>query len=250
MARGVLDRLGFVRENEYLVISYPMWQGILAYRILARVNKGFEKLNYGVLPVDPTATGVATGIMLANAYSGAFAWAWAPLPILARRTDMWWFDNKDKLIQARWRISPYVLRNFLFLWTGTQSAQFEGILTADPTVPSDFGYWRGTIELPILPFMHIQMGCYNHTNMNLIADARFEYAEYNAELIRDPNLLFKLMNRIGDRSTREAHWMTYPGEVKIPTDPFSRAYNIVQPIPLSKDLQTVREDVAEYFGGA
>lgn len=236
--KRILDEKGFVRENEFLVVSFPMFQGILAYRILARVNKGFETINYGVLPIPAAAP---TGVVAAGASSGRFGFPWAVLPA-ERRVDMWWFDHRDKLIQLRMRISPFLLRNFLYLAVGTQEAQFMSIATADETVPSDFGYWRGTLELPVLPFMHFEMSSFNYTNMNLIGDVRFEYGEYTVELIRDPRLLFDLMNR------RElAHWMTFPGEVKIPTDPFSRGYNIAQPIPLSKDPAEVTRSVAQFM---
>lgn len=215
----------------------------MAYRIRARINKGFEKINYGILPVDGDGDGVNDGIVVANASSGRFSFSWTALPV-ERRTDMWWFDNKDKLLQVRIKASPYMFRNFLFLATGVQEAQFLGVVVADETVPTDFGYWRGTIELPVIPFMHMQMSSFNPTNMTLIGDVQFEYAEYVADLVRDPELLWKIMNR-----KELAHWLTFPGETKIPTDPFTRAYNIVQPIPLSKNLEDVRRSVAEFMGG-
>lgn len=238
-----MDEKGFVRENEFLVISFPMWRGILAYRILARINKGFEKINYGVLPLDPTDSGVNDGQILANTTSGRFAFSWAILPA-EQRNDMFYFDNKDKIKHVRIKVSPYILRNFFFLAVGVQQATYQGIAVADDTIPSDFGYWRGTFEIPILPYMHMQMSSYNHTNMNLIGDIQFEYGEYTVELIKDPGLLFDLMNR-----RIWAHWMTYPGETVIPTDPFTRAYGIDQPIPLSKSMEKVRASVAKYMGG-
>ena len=240
---AILDDMGFVKENEYIVVSFPMFRGILAYRVMARVNKGFEKINYGALPI-PTAVPWAarTGLVPANSNSGPFPWPWAVLPA-ERQTDMWWFDNNDKLVSSRWKISPYMLRNFLFLAVGTQEIVYLGIATADATMPSDFGYWRGTLELPILPYMHMQMSCFNMTNMDLLADVSFEYAEYAIELIRDPQLLWELMTR-----RKRAHWQTYPGEIRIPTDPFVRAYHIQQPIPLSRNLDEVRRSVMEFMG--
>lgn len=223
-----------------LVVSFPMWEAILAYRVLARVNKGFEEINYGIFPIPPAAP---TGVVGAGATSGRFGFSWAVLPA-ERRSDMWWFDDTDKLLQVKIRVSPFLLRNFIFIAVGTQEAQFLGIATADDTVPSDFGFWRGTIELPILPYMHIEMSSYNHTNFNLIGDVRFEYGEYRVELIKDAELLWKLMTK------RElAHWLTLPGEIKIPTQPFSKSYDIEQPIPLSRDIGEVRKAVKEIFGG-
>lgn len=220
-----------------------MWSGILAYRILARVNKGFEKINYGILPIDGDGDGTNDGLVMAGLTSGRFGFSWAILPG-ERRPDMWWFDNRKKLMHVRIKISPFLLRNFIFLAVGVQPMNFMGIAVADDTIPSDFGYWRGTFELPILPFMHFEMSSFNHTNMDLYADVQFEYAEYRVELIRDPLLLFNLMNR-----KIQAHWLTFPGEVQIPTDPFVRAYKIEQPIPLSKNLDEVRESVAKFMGG-
>jgi len=217
-----------------------MFQGILAYRILARTNKGFEKINYGALPLPNWAA--RTGLIAANSSSGRFLWSWGVLPA-ERQTDMWWFDNNDKIVASRWKVSPYMLRNFLFLAVGTQEIVYLGIATTDDTVPSDFGYWRGEIELPVLPYMHMQMSSFNMTNMAILADVAFEYAEYNVELIRDPVLLYNLMTR-----RERAHWMTYPGETRIPTDPFVRAYKIQQPIPLSRNLDEVRRSVMEFMG--
>ena len=236
----VLDENGFVKENEYLVVSFPMFQGILAYRVVARVNAGFENINYGALPLPNFAA--RTGLIAAGASSGRFLWPWDVLPA-ERQTDMWWFDNNAKIMQVRWNIRPLMLRNFLFLAVGTQEAVYMGIAVADDAVPSDFGYWRGSIELPVLPYMHIQMSSYNNTNMAILADASFEYAELQVELVRDPTLLWELMTR-----RRRAHWMTYPGETRIPTDPFVRAYDIQQPIPLSNRLEVVRREVAQFMG--
>jgi len=217
-----------------------MFQGILAYRVVARVNTGFERINYGALPLPNWAA--RTGLIAANASSGRFLWPWGVLPA-ERQTDMWWFDNNNKLIISRWNIRPLMLRNFLFLAVGTQEIVYMGIATADDTVPSDFGYWRGSIELPVLPYMHIQMSSFNMTNMDILADASFEYAELQVELVRDPVLLWELMTR-----RKRAHWMTYPGEIRIPTDPFVRAYDIQQPIPLTRSLDVVRREVAQFFG--
>lgn len=241
---AILDDMGFVKENEYLVVSFPMFRGILAYRITARVNKGFEKINYGALPLNAAGpTFAARNGLVAPGDSGPFPWAWGVLPA-ERQADMWWFDNNDKLISSRWKISPYMLRNFLFLAVGTQEIVYLGVAVADATLPSDFGYWRGTIELPILPYMHMQMSCFNMTNMDLLADVSFEYAEYAVELIRDPTLLWELMTR-----RIRAHWQTYPGETRIPTDPFVRAYDIQQPIPLSRNLAEVQRSVAKFMMG-
>lgn len=243
MANKVLDEKGFVNPNQFLVVFFPMWQGILAWRVLGRVNMGFEKINYGVLPLDGDGDGVIDGIVPANSSSGRFAFPWAVLPT-ERATDMFWFDNRDKLKHVKIKISPYLLRNFFFLAVGVQEANYQGMAVADDTVPSDFGYWRGTFEIPVLPYMHFQMSCYNHTNMDLIGDVEFEYGEYMVELVDDPLLLFNLMNR-----KEWAHWMNWPGETKIPTDPFVRSYNIEQPIPLSKRLEDVRRSVAEFMSG-
>jgi len=228
--KQILDELGFVRENQYLVVYFPQWEGLLGYRIRARVNKGFEVINYGPLPIPD---GIAKG----NTNTGVFKLRWDILPI-ERREDMFWYDIPSKLLHVYLDFHPFILRNYLYLTEGIQQARYLGLVTADSKTGSDFGYWRGEIELVILPFMHIAFDCFNKTNMNLYTYLRIKYGEYLIELITEPKELFGLMTR-----KIPAHWVSYPGQVPFPVDPFQRAYGISKPFPLRKTLEEVIADI-------
>jgi len=238
---GILDEKGFVLENQYLVVSFPQWNGILAYKVLARTNKGFEELNYGALPVS--FSGHTSGVIPANNRTGSFKISWTRLPT-ERATDMFWYDDPSKLLHVKLDIKPFMLRKYLYLTEGIQQVRYLGVVTADPSMGDDFGYWRGEKELIILPFMHIAFDVYNKTNMDLRTYLRIKYGEYKVEFIKDADLLFNLMTR-----KIRAYWFTYPGEIPFPTDPFVRAYNINQPFPLRTEKSQVQTDVGIILAG-
>jgi hypothetical protein len=47
----VVDELGLVLENEHLVVYIPATAKALVFRVKSRVNRGFEKLHYGPIPL-------------------------------------------------------------------------------------------------------------------------------------------------------------------------------------------------------
>jgi hypothetical protein len=115
--------------------------------------------------------------------------------------------------------------------------------------PSDFGFWRGTKELVVLPYMHIQFEVANMTNLDLYTYAKILYGEYLVQLVKDPKTLYELMNRLGDYKTRNAYWFTFPGQIRFVKEPFERGYGLQQPFPLSTSLEQVTADVAKILGG-
>jgi len=236
----VLDEKGFVKPNEYLVVYFPMWKGLLAYRVIGRVNQGFEKIERGTLPFTVTKDGTTypEGVIPGEYYSPKYKISWNILPE-ERRTDMFWYDDPNRLLHVYLKFHPTrLIRNYIFITEGTQQARYLDVVTADPTQPSDFGFWRGEIELVVLPYMHIAFQQYNNTNMNLRTYLSIKYGEYKVELIKEPKLLWEFMTR-----KRVAHWVTYPGEVQFIPDCFRRSYGLSQPFPLRTRLEEVVEDL-------
>jgi len=236
MGNPILDEKGLVKENEYIVLSFPMWRGILGYRVVSRVNKGFEDINYGPL-------NITDGISDGNKATGTFKFKWDVLP-LERREDMFWYDNPAKLLHVFIDIHPLILRNYCYITEGVQQARYLGLVTTRPEEGYDFGYWRGEKEFFFLPFMHVAFQCYNKTNMNLYTYCKLKYGEYIVDFITEPSMLLNLMTR-----KQLAYWYTFPGEVAFPTDPFRRSYKIMQPFPLQTTLEEVRTDVGIILAG-
>jgi hypothetical protein len=117
MTDGITDRLGLVRENNYLVCSFPQWNGVLAFWVFGRANEGFETINYGPLNITGTTSAVA-GVCDGGTSSGAFSFAWNILP-QEYRADMFWYDKPERLLHLkRLDMIPYTLRKYMWLTTG------------------------------------------------------------------------------------------------------------------------------------
>ncbi len=245
MSNGILDKLGLVKANNYLVLSFPQWKGILGFRVVARVNEGYERINYGPLPVAGVLVGHGNvaGVVDGPSASGPFSFSWAILPP-EQRPDMFWYDKPERLLHVKkLDIVPYTLRKFMWLTTGTQQANYLQEAPADPRTPTDFGFWRGTKEIVFMPYMHVQFEMANMTNMDLYTYARMIYGEYLIDMIEDPLTLYNLMNRKGEYAERNAYWFTYPGETRFVAEPFQRGYNIKQPFPIRTKFSEVQRDV-------
>ena len=245
---GVTDKKGLVKENNYLVCSFPQWSGIVAYWIYGRANAGFEEINYGPLNIAGINSAIA-GVSDGGTSSGAFSFNWNILP-QEFRADMFWYDRPERLLHIKkLDMIPYQLRKYMWLTTGVQQANYLQEAPAQPATPSDFGFWRGSKELVVLPYMHIQFEVANMTNMNLYTYAKMVYGEYLVQLVTDPKILWELMNRKGDYATRNAYWFTFPGQIRFVKEPFERGYGIQQPIPISRNLEQVMANTQIILAG-
>jgi len=217
--RQIIDKLGLVLPNRYLVVYLTDYGGILAYRVLGRVNVGYEHFEYGPIPV--AYDGHAKGVIPSETKTDSITFPYQPLaPEI--RPDMWWYEEPDKLFHVIAKILPPFLRFFLEIPQTIVPITFRTI-TSD--LKKDFGFTRFEIETIFLPRIHYGWVFYNPTNIDLYTWVHFLYGEYLVELIRKPETIFDLMiGRI------PAHWVTLTCKKTVGFDEaLARTYGLVEP---------------------
>jgi len=244
----VLDQLGFVKEGEHLLVLMPAWEAVLPFRIRARVNKGAEVLNYGPFPY--TFSGYPEGVVpdFQTTTPVTFKDITGRYPA-ERAADMFYLAVKDRdtLVHAYVDIRPRGLfRIYQWIPSGAKQIRLLKMVTFEegPTPPpTDFGYSVGVKEQVFLPTFHIDWALANRTNMDLRTYVVIRYAEYRVELVKDPAIIFKLLQR-----EIPAHWFTLVAEHKFAEGEalFEDVYKI-KPIPLYRkhEQERARREIPE-----
>ncbi|MEM1710530.1 MAG: hypothetical protein QW820_06535 [Sulfolobales archaeon] len=210
----VVDSLGLVLENHLLVVYIPARNTALVFRVKSRVNRGYETIDYGPLPlvsgeVLPTYEGgservPADGVMPGRSYTQTGRSF--PLKGAFDETDMWYVheDERERLFHVIQRITPEFLRADVQIPRGVTQGRFQGdrVVTG---VDRDFGFARGKLEVVHLPRLRYGYRYGNDTNMSVRTFVKFTYGEYIVETPRDSQLIFDVLTR-----RTQAHWVTLP----------------------------------------
>lgn len=206
--KSVLDEYGLVVPGEHLVAFIPATNKALVFRVLARINKGYEVYNYGPLPLAAgeslnsydggTVSVPADGVIPARGY----------VPIEKAKTfpttevnvfdtsDMWYvpYTQHDTLFHVIQYLTPDFLRCEALIPTGVSQARFQaGKVTLG--IAKDWGFTRGKLEIIHFPQLHIGYLWGNDSNMNLYTNVKFLYGEYKVAIPKDASLIFDLITR-------------------------------------------------------
>ena len=246
----VLDEKGFVQDGEHLVLYFPAWKGIVPIRVIHRVNKEYERYNYGPAPIQfsgfpagvmpPAVIDPTSDVPVVPSVTTPFTF---PNPLLPPEisTDMWYFTESEMLFHVKAYIKPYLLRGRLQVPTGTTHVTFHaGRVTA--TSPYEFGYFRGVKEMIFIPNIHVGWILENKTNMAFLTSVVFEYAEYKIELVKEPEVVFELMTK-----KLPAYWFVWGGEEKFRDDPFRVAWKYY---PIKRFPPYKRTEAIDYISSA
>jgi hypothetical protein len=232
---SVVDRFGLVNENSYLVVYFPATGTAIPFRVLARVNKGFEVFNYGPLPITTTTalssydggtvTPPASGVMPARSYTPDLAFpAISGTPLVNARdtSDIWYLDenDRDRLFHVKMFVYPPIIRTDIRIPINVTQLRFqkERVVIGVSTV---LGFTRGALEFIRLPYLRYGLRFGNDTNLNLYTFVSFIYAEYVVEVPRDADVIADiLLKRV------PSYWFTMPISYQDPgiSDALRRVY--------------------------
>jgi hypothetical protein len=232
---SVVDKLGLVNENSYLVVYFPATGTAIPFRVLARVNKGFEVFDYGPLPITTTttlssydggtATPPASGVMPARSYTPDLAFpavSGTPLSNVRDTGDIWYLDenDRDRLFHVKMFVYPPIIRTDIRIPTSVTQLRFQKdrVVVGVNTV---LGFTRGVLEFIRLPYLRYGLRFGNDTNLNLYTFVRFIYAEYVVEVPKDAGVVADiLLKRV------PSYWFTMPVSYQDPgiSDALRRVY--------------------------
>jgi hypothetical protein len=211
----VTDELGLCPENSFLTAFIPATSKALVFRVKSRVNRRYEVLSYGPLPLTsgttlPTYEGgsvsvPADGVIPARAYTKdglAFSTA---LDVL-EKSDMWFLskDDRERLFHVIQYVTPLFLRMDVQVPMGVTQGRFQKDRVSTG-VDKDFGFSRGVYEIVHLPALRYGYRYGNDTNVNLYTSVKFVYGEYIVEIPRNASLVFDILTR-----RVPSHWLTLP----------------------------------------
>jgi len=197
MGIGVVDKLGFVNEGKYLCTILPARGTFLLFQILARKNKGFERIDYGPLPIEVTGYNdgvVPGGQIVPSPTTGWRISAYKLTPgdrvvgleeIKAEVAgDIFYYTDESTLFHYTIDIWPRMLKHIVMYPDRQPQTAFRE-QTALPS--ADFGVFNGRFETVVLPKVHISYQTYNPTNLDLRTYMVIHYAQYDVETVRDAN---------------------------------------------------------------
>ena len=230
---SVVDKFGLVSDGNYLTVFLPAKEVAFVFRVKARLNNGYEVLNYGPLPLSsgttlPTYEGSsssvpASGVLPARTftqtgitfpYTGAYD-----------ETDMWYVteEYRDLLFHVKQYIEPAWIRIDVQIPKGVTQGRFQRnkIITG---VDKEFGFMRGFFETVHFPRIHYGYRYGNDTNMSVYTKVKFVYAEYLVEIPDNPELIFNILTK-----KVPSYWVTLPIHVWDPTidSALKKTYNII-----------------------
>ena len=229
----VVDEKGFMEEGGKLLLYFPGFNAILCYDVIARMNRHFEELAYGPLPVtltDSAGTTHATGVVPANMSTGEYKFHW----IDTRRkdheyTNMFYFEDADRLVHVFMTIKPFLLRNYIHYPETLTPLTYLKSVTNTPETGDDFGSFRENYEIVYIPFLECTFETYNKTNIDLNTFVKFTFAEYEVELIKDKETMKKMwLEQVPVKK------IVLPAYTVFRTNAFHRAYNIDYPYPVKE----------------
>jgi len=214
---SVVDRFGLVNENQYLTLYMPATGTALVFRVVSRVNKGFEVLDYGLLPISSgaslssytgtTITAPAAGTLPPYSYTGDIQFpAITGFDNVFDKSDIWHLsiDNRDRLFHVKVFVHPPIIRVDVRIPTGVTQTKFQAgrVVTG---IDSATGFSRGFIETVHLPGIVYGYRFGNDTNLNLPVYIRFVYGEYIVEIPKNPELIFNILTK-----RTPSYWLTLP----------------------------------------
>lgn len=214
MDRNVVDDLGLVLEGQFLTVFIPPTNCALVFRVISRANRGYEQLNFGLLPLKsgeslPTYEGASItvpedGVLPARAYvldGKSF-----PMSDAYDETDMWYTpeEYRNRLFHVIHRLTPDFLRADVQIPKGVTQGRFQKdkIITG---VHKDWGFTRGKLEVAQIPEIHYGFRWGNDTNMPVYTAAEFIYAEYTVDIPKDAELLFLILTK-----KIPSYWISLP----------------------------------------
>jgi len=201
----IVDKYGLVNEQQHLILFFPQHNGYLCFRIHTRLNKGFERLLYGPLPVQES--GYEDGVIPAGSVKSykfpsqvssagdRVVWKWSP----PSADDIFYFSEEDKIFDVMLNIQPAFLRNYIYYPTDQPQISFrEKKVTVDPHNPDDLGFFRSHYNMIFLPKVDVEFFSANNTNVDLRTFATFTYAEYVVEMVTDKEKIRDLI--VGEKA--------------------------------------------------
>jgi hypothetical protein len=238
---SIVDKFGLVNENNYMVLFFPATRTALIFRVVSRVNRGFEVFDYGPLPITTNMTlssydgGAVTppadGVLPARSYTTSDitfpAIPGTPLSNVRDTTDMWYLaeEDSDRLFHVKMFIYPPIIRAEVRIPTGVSQAKFqkERVTLGIDTV---MGFSRGMLEFIRLPGIRYGFRFGNDTNLHLYTFVRFVFSEYVVEVPKEPTLIYDLLTR-----RLPSYWITMPVMYLDPAiqDALRRVYGFTEP---------------------
>lgn len=200
----ILDAKGLVEDNKVISIYIPSVDAILPLRVIYRENRGYEEFNYGPIPVS--FSGYEDGVIPAEQETSTIMFRYTKLPPELAE-DMFYYTESGKLIHARIKISPILLRVMTEVPLGSKVYSFQDKVTQGLT--EDFGWFRGEIEMVFLPKIHVGFRFYNPTNLDLRTNVHITYAEYRVEVVKDVDILYKIVTK-----QYPAYWISFGGKYR------------------------------------
>jgi len=212
----VVDSLGLVVENSFLVTYFPAVNKALVFRVKSRANRGFEVVNYGPLPLTAGSTVAvygggsksvpADGVLPAMSYVSEGLSFPSPYTGVVEDTDMWYLtqDYRERLFHVIQYVTPSWIRIDCQIPKGVVQPRFQRdkvMLGVD----RDWGFSRGRYEVVHFPEIHYGYRYGNDTNIDVYTTVRFVYGEYVVETPRDPELIFSILAK-----KTPAYWLTMP----------------------------------------
>ena len=194
-----------VDEGGYLVVYVPAACRAMVFRVVTRVNKGFEVIDYGPLPLRKgdvlagydggSAVVPEDGVMPPRSYVPPSGVTF-PMPGAFDETDMWYVPSEwgERLFHVVLSATPGFLRLDVAVPRGVVQGRFQRDKVTTG-LEKGFGYTRGEIEVVHLPGIHYGYRFGNDTNLAVHTGARFTYAEYVVEIPRSPELVFDILTK-------------------------------------------------------
>jgi hypothetical protein len=215
MVGQTTDELGLCLENTFLVAYIPATNKAFVWNVKARMNKGYEIINYGPLPLTSGSTLTsydggsitvpANGILPMRSFTPNGITF--PLANAYDSTDMWFLKERDyseRVFHVIMDVSPSFIRIDVQAPIGTSLPRFQrDKITVG--VDKSFGWRRGEFENIHMPGVHEGYRFGNDSNVAVYTNVRFIYGEYIIQTPRDPNLIFDILN-----SRIPAKWVTLP----------------------------------------
>jgi len=199
---GVVDKYGFVNEGKYIAAILPAKNGFLMFQVQRRMNRGFEEIDYGPLPVTSDGvvnaettypSGVTSGWKIAAYYSSAGDRVKGLEGIRGEvKDDIFYHSEEDKIFHVVLDIWPRMLKHILFYPANQPQVSFQEQV---PNPTSDFGVFYGQIEYLTLPKVHVAFRTHNPTNMNLRTYMKIYYAEYKIKQVEDKDDVIDVLKK-------------------------------------------------------
>ena len=200
----VLDELGLVRDNNYLVVYIPPTNKAFVFWVKGRVNSGYEVLHYGPLPLltSITCTGYAgnnlsppaTGVIPPMNYCPSLLpppTKLIPAPPGTNLSQfMFYHEKKEKLFHVRMFVRPRWIRTQIQIPPGSSQYMFN-----DYTVGVGYsgGFGRGYLEYVVFPGLIYSFVWGNDMVYGAFTILDIIYGEYLVDLVTDPDILYEVL---------------------------------------------------------